>query len=228
VPCASQAVVRVLLGETAGEPPPQLLSHSTEPTLRAVLSTHKLHWPCLRVKPKALESFFAEARRVGSAQRVSKRARVAPLFADEAQPLAKSTPSPSQAKQRSPEARAVARAVRAAARNAAEEELATAERAAKAARRRVREAEEELQRCERTLAESRAAADAAAAAEQEEEEEEVGDDDDEDDLNGTSAPKGVRSAAAQPGTGSAAVGCDSCRGAALIGAGLPTVARLVG
>ena len=138
-----EAVLRVLLGSSPPATSPTLLAPSVEPTLRSVLAHNAPHWSGLRYSEKAVQDFFAEAARVGSAPRVSKRQRTAPAFADE-----------ERANPRAAEQQKLAekRAVREAARGAAEEEraesaaaLARAEREVKAARRRCREAEEGLQ-----------------------------------------------------------------------------------
>ncbi|EOD17519.1 hypothetical protein EMIHUDRAFT_118559 [Emiliania huxleyi CCMP1516] len=138
-----EAVLRVLLGSSPPATSPTLLAPSVEPTLRSVLAHNAPHWSGLRYSEKAVQDFFAEAARVGSAPRVSKRQRTAPAFADE-----------ERANPRAAEQQKLAekRAAREAARGAAEEEraesaaaLARAEREVKAARRRCREAEEGLQ-----------------------------------------------------------------------------------
>ena len=84
-----EAVLRVLLGEQAPMPPPQLLSRCCEPTLRAVMSTQKAHWPVLSDDSEGvLDRFFAEAAAVGQPERMSKRARAAPTrqYEDEPDP----------------------------------------------------------------------------------------------------------------------------------------------
>mmetsp|Transcript_34926 Transcript_34926/g.104947 ORF Transcript_34926/g.104947 Transcript_34926/m.104947 type:complete len:285 (+) Transcript_34926:1054-1908(+) len=150
-----EAVLRVLLGSSPPATSPTLLAPSVEPTLRSVLAHNAPHWSGLRYSEKAVQDFFAEAARVGSAPRVSKRQRTAPAFADE-----------ERANPRAAEQQKLAekRAVREAARGAAEEEraesaaaLARAEREVKAARRRCREAEEGLQAAEGRLAAAREA-----------------------------------------------------------------------
>ncbi len=91
-----EAVLRVLLGEEAPPPAPQLLSRCCEPTLRAVVSKQQAHWPVLRDGRKGvLDRFFAEAAAIGQPERVSKRARSAPTrqYEDEPDP-AKSLNSP--------------------------------------------------------------------------------------------------------------------------------------
>jgi len=178
-----EAVLRVLLGSSPPATSPTLLAPSVEPTLRSVLAHNAPHWSGLRYSEKAVQDFFAEAARVGSAPRVSKRQRTAPAFADE-----------ERANPRAAEQQKLAekRAVREAARGAAEEEraesaaaLARAEREVKAARRRCREAEEGLQAAEGRLAaarEAHALLERGAGGKEEEEE---------DDANGTTNPRGT-------------------------------------
>ena len=193
----TEAVLRVLLGEDITEPPPTLLNMQTEPTLRAVIEMNKPFWDnALRYRPKTLDDFFAEAARVGQAQRVSKRARVAPTFADEVKaPKASKGPSKGVRPSSSDKAaRIAARAAKASARKSAaehcEKNLANAERDVKKAKEELKKAEKALEAAkgasERLAAKARAeeAAEAAEALADEE-------DSDEDDTNGTSDPKGV-------------------------------------
>ena len=98
------------------EPVAQLLSPTCEPTLRHVIEVHRHHWACLRYRKKVLDDFFAEARKVGQAPRVSKRQRVAPTFADEEDasrpPLPRHHRAPTAKKRTSPAAKAAARMAR--------------------------------------------------------------------------------------------------------------------
>lgn len=200
-----EAVLRVMLGEPATESPPTLLASSVEPTLRAVIGIQRAHWPALRYRAKSLDAFFAEAARVGSAHRVSKRARTAPVFADEEQPISSvALPAPARPSKRPKKGqRAVTQAAQAAARKAALDEAAAGVRAAEAqvaaARRRVREAEGALRHAEEALATARASAselaeNGAEPGEEDEggdESEEGASDEQEDARNGSSNPRGV-------------------------------------
>ena len=190
-----EATLRGLLGESFSEPPPQLLTPSCEATLRAVIEVHKVHWPVLNYRKKVLDDFFAEAARIGCAPRASKRARIAPTFADEEVSSARKSSSTPDARKKKKEERALARAVRRAARNAAAgasvSAVSAAEKEVKAARKRLRDAEEEVKRAEGALEAARAAADKVAAEADASSEEEEEEEEEEDDTEGTNSPRGT-------------------------------------
>ena len=71
-----EAVVRALVDDNAGEPPPPLPrpSRSCEPTLRAVLRVHQPLWPTTLANADALfDAYFQHASEVGAPNRASKR-----------------------------------------------------------------------------------------------------------------------------------------------------------
>ena len=200
------AVLRVLLGEASSPPPPQLLSRTTEATLRAVVSTQQAHWPVLRDGRKGvLDRFFSEAAAVGQPERVSKRARSAPTRQYEDEPVpSKGRPSfGSPGMPSSPHVDAEVAAAKAAAEKAAKA-LAKAEDAEAKAAKRVAAAKEALQKEERGFeaaetaleaareahdAAQSAAASAAAPPSMSDPSDETGGK--EDGANGTSCPQGT-------------------------------------
>jgi acetoin utilization deacetylase AcuC-like enzyme len=203
-----EAVLRVLLGEQAPMPPPQLLSRCCEPALRAVVSTQKAHWPVLSDDSEGvLDRFFAEAAAVGQPGRMSKRARAAPTrqYEDEPDPC-KSFHSPRSGASltaKSPKLDAEAAALKAAVDKTAKTLARTEEAHAKAAhkvdvaRQTLTREESALGAAEEALESARkahevalaaaAAAVAAVASSSSDPSDETGDR--EDDTNGTTNPQ---------------------------------------
>ena len=150
-------------------------------------------------RTKFIDAFFAEAARVGQAPRISKRARVAPTFADEEPSRKRLNPSgatartgwrgAAKASEKEKQERAAARAARAAESAAA---VAAAERKVQLARRRLREVEEELRGAERVLEGSKREAEkvqASLADEEAADEAEV--EAEEDETSGVAFPTGT-------------------------------------